>query len=129
MRKQIDYKPYTCEKCCKKFARKRTFQAHVIKHASEKSFQYECDICLRRVRSLNALLTHKQIHPQHYMCKICFKSFTEMTNLTQHKKIHEYRKPQHTYDTDMMNVSQGRSLENVQMNSFFTFERVLRKIF
>lgn len=129
LRKHIDSKPYTCEKCWKKFARNRTLQAHLIKHENDKSIPYVCDICLKKFRSKNALLIHKQSHASHYVCKICFKSFTELTSLIQHKKIHEYEKVQNTYDTSiMMNVPQGKSLENVQMNSLFTFKRVLQKI-
>ena len=84
----LNLKPFQCEVCDKKYARKKELKLH-IRSVHEKKTQ-QCDICFKHYRNL---VSHKKQQHQKAICKFCSKELNKYQALYHHiEKEHKDRK-------------------------------------
>ncbi|XP_039761243.1 zinc finger protein 184-like isoform X2 [Pararge aegeria] len=107
MREDLKYKNsiYKCEDCVRGFNFKETYERHMEAH-SKVMGEYECDICKRRMNSMEKLVSHKKYHEvrkvslkkhlanvhrnrntERLECKYCTKTFANKDGLNNHTML------------------------------------------
>ena len=84
----LHMKNYQCDKCGLDFARKESFQSHVLSHEGLKPFQ--CQTCKKSFKLKRSMATHscqKALRPVP-TCSACGKVFKKRKFLIQHEQIH-----------------------------------------
>ncbi|XP_039761241.1 zinc finger protein 431-like isoform X2 [Pararge aegeria] len=107
MREDPKYKNlnYKCTDCIKGFNFKETYERHMLWH-SKVMGEYECDICKKRMTTLDKLLGHKKYHElkhptelagrsfKQHICKECgagYKNPSQLKNhMTKHSDIRDF---------------------------------------
>ncbi|XP_072271040.1 uncharacterized protein [Pyxicephalus adspersus] len=91
-RKCIEYKPYGCKYCIRRFAHSSSLYRHQKSHMETKL--YKCIQCNKAFTSVSNLNVHCRIHTglKPYECSDCGKKFTRKFGLDQHLKIHSQEK-------------------------------------
>ena len=86
-------KPFSCDYCCKSFARNDALKIHERIHTGEKPFS--CEICGKSFTTRSDVKVHIRTHTgeKPFSCEICGKSFNQQINLKTHKRIHTGEKP------------------------------------
>ncbi|XP_021927981.1 histone-lysine N-methyltransferase PRDM9-like isoform X2 [Zootermopsis nevadensis] len=89
----MDDKPYVCEECGHKFARRGTLKTHMRSHTGEKPF--ECEECGHKFTQRGHLKTHMRSHTgeKPFECEECGLKFTEGGTLKRHMRSHTGEKP------------------------------------
>ena len=85
-------KPFACQICDIKFARKSTLDQHQATHSNEKPF--ECQVCYKKFSSKRSLSEHTKLYhdSKGYECDICLKVFQSMYYLKKHYRTHTSKK-------------------------------------
>lgn len=104
-------KCFGCEICGKAFGLKKTLNAHMMSHLSEKS--HVCTICSKSFLFRWALTKHERTHTgeRPYVCTLdgCGKSFVSSSNLRQHQKTSaHWKKPLEDVCTECDKVFQSK---------------------
>ena len=85
-------KPYSCDKCEKKFARQVYLSKHYTKHTDERP--YVCNECGKCFKESSNLINHRKIHVEaKYSCEKCGKKFTLPHQMRRHLRVHTVEKP------------------------------------
>ena len=84
-------RPYWCNVCHKRFARRRYLNIHERMHSGEKSFQ--CTQCEKRFSSPFTLDKHMIIHTGEYKCTDCGRCCLASSHLAGHRPSHSGEKP------------------------------------
>ena len=94
-------RPYWCNVCHKRFARRRYLNIHERMHSEEKTFQ--CTDCEKHYSSQSTLGRHMNIHRAEYMCRECGKCFQSGSELAVHRRSHSGEKPFECRPTERAN--------------------------
>ncbi|XP_052745755.1 zinc finger protein ZFP2-like isoform X2 [Bicyclus anynana] len=88
-----DAKPYSCEMCNYKCARKHHLLYHMNTHTGEKPFS--CKVCNYKCTIKSNLLRHMKTHTgeKPFSCEICNYKCALRGDLKRHKRIHTGEKP------------------------------------
>lgn len=88
-------KPFSCDKCDKRFIWKGALKSHLINHQPEAERKaYVCLICNRKYQTAGSLASHrKSAHSDksaktRNLCEICSKSFSTLTSYKEHMITH-----------------------------------------
>jgi KRAB domain-containing zinc finger protein len=96
-----DNYPYTCDICKKKYALKKTFQRHMLKHLTtsierEEAKNYKCTKCNKKFLYENTLKRHVLNHNKNvkmHECKYCDKQYVKKASLLKHYISHSTDRP------------------------------------
>ncbi|CRL07467.1 CLUMA_CG020435, isoform A [Clunio marinus] len=88
-------RPYSCDKCDKRFIWKGALKSHLINHQPEAERKvFLCLLCNRKYQSAGSLASHKKAtHGDNSaktrnLCEICSKSFSTITSYKEHMITH-----------------------------------------
>ncbi|MBO9481875.1 C2H2-type zinc finger protein [Salinisphaera sp. G21_0] len=86
-------KPYKCKVCKKNFSRGSNLKVHARTHNGQRP--YKCDNCDKRFLHRSDLKKHIRIHTgeKPYKCEVCKMSFSIATSLTNHTRKHTGERP------------------------------------
>ncbi|XP_045779728.1 zinc finger protein 100-like isoform X2 [Maniola jurtina] len=84
-REDVKYKnlSYKCEDCIIGFNFKETYEKHMEMHSKEMG-RYKCDICKRRMNTMEKLLRHKKYHQTRYKCGECGLTRVHRKSIKEH---------------------------------------------
>ena len=85
-------KPFSCDKCDKKFATKSLLTTHIRSHTGDKP--YSCGVCAKSFSSSTNLSQHEVVHTglKSFPCDICHKSYVTDACLRRHIKSESHQK-------------------------------------
>ncbi|XP_068105637.1 oocyte zinc finger protein XlCOF7.2-like [Hyperolius riggenbachi] len=85
-------RPYTCPDCGKKFSRRSNMLTHYRTHTGEKPFA--CPKCGKRFTQSSHMVTHQRTHASDklFTCPECKKRFTKWSYLNFHLRTHGIEK-------------------------------------
>jgi Zinc finger, C2H2 type len=89
-----DSKPFSCDKCDKRFIWKGALKSHLINHQPESERKsYICPQCNRKYQTAGSLASHKksahgEVVKSKNLCEVCSKSFSTLTSYKEHMITH-----------------------------------------
>ncbi|KAG0710083.1 Zinc finger protein 418 [Chionoecetes opilio] len=89
-------RPFSCDKCEKKFKSKAELINHQrIHRPSEERYTHCCEVCGKRFTQKANLDSHLRLHTGNrpFSCEFCGKCFSQRGNLEEHRRIHTGEKP------------------------------------
>ncbi|XP_069462864.1 zinc finger protein 271-like [Ambystoma mexicanum] len=89
----VDFKPFICFVCPKRFKRATDLKEHLRVHTGERPFV--CRVCGKAFTQSSALSTHQRIHTgeKPFQCGVCHKRFNNSSNFSKHKRVHSGERP------------------------------------
>ncbi|XP_063880944.1 zinc finger protein ZFMSA12A-like isoform X1 [Scylla paramamosain] len=101
-------RPFSCDKCEKKFKSKAELINHKrIHRPSEERYTHCCEVCGKRFTQKANLESHLRLHSGNrpFSCEFCGKCFSQRGNMEEHRRIHTGEKP---FVCDVCGVSYSR---------------------
>ena len=81
-------KPFSCETCGKKFAKRHRLNEHLPIHSGEKPFK--CHLCKNAFSRKQSLKNHMKYHTGEnlFPCDVCGQEFNVRMHLIEHMRVH-----------------------------------------
>lgn len=79
---------HKCEKCCKVFKSRCSFNKHFKKEHSRVSKKYQCKVCGKETKNYWSLKMHLLVHAKKVQCPICKKNCSQ-TTIKTHIESHK----------------------------------------
>ena len=112
---------YTCDLCCKSFAKKIYLKKHLVFHEEKK---HSCNTCGKSFSLPDGLRKHERIHTGEklYKCHICEKKFRFPSNLTNHLRTHSGNRPSCDKSFTLLDTLKRHSLIHNSVKHYFCGE-------
>ncbi|EAT39680.1 AAEL008550-PA [Aedes aegypti] len=83
---------FECDRCPKRFPKKKLLQTHIAKHETLEKEKAKCEICGKCLRTQISLREHiEAVHEKkaNFICEICSKPFTKRQLFLNHRITHD----------------------------------------